>query len=179
MKNECKVHWDNAKVHVTAYNLSLLECLTSGGWNIDVAMQPAKSPDLNVQDLGYFNSLQSLQYTTPVKNTEELALAVFKAWDMLDPDSLCKIWYTLQMAMNLILSVNWNNKYKLGHSGRNKKTSGIYMTTHYVSKYRGPHAEATKESVCLASTVNFAGSERDDNSEVLYDSEFEEVKYDA
>ena len=38
MKKECKVQWDNAKVHVTAYDMSLLECLTSGGWNIDVAM---------------------------------------------------------------------------------------------------------------------------------------------
>ena len=87
MNKECKVQWENAKVHVTAYDLSLLECLTSGGWNIDVVMNPAKHPDLNLLDLGYFNSLQSLQYTTPVKNIEELALAVFKSWDMLDPDS--------------------------------------------------------------------------------------------
>ena len=54
-------------------------------------MQPAKSPGLNVLNLGYFNSLQTLKYTTPVKNIEELALTLFKAWDMLDPDSLCNI----------------------------------------------------------------------------------------
>ena len=53
------------------------------------------------------------------------------------------------------------------------------MTTNYVSNYRGPHSELTKESVCLASTVHFAGSDRDDNSAVSYDSEFEEVDYDA
>ena len=53
------------------------------------------------------------------------------------------------------------------------------MTTKYVSKYCGPHAEMTKESVCLASTVHFAGSDRDNNSSVSYDSEFEEVEYDA
>ena len=179
MNKECKVQWDNAKVHVSAYDLSLLECLTTGGWNIDVVMQPAKSPDLNILDLGYFNSLQTLQYTTPVKNVEELALAVFKAWDMLNPDSLRKIWYTLQRTMDLILSVDGNNNYKIGHSGRNKKSSGIDMTSNYVSKYRGPHAESIKESVCLASYVHFAGSDRDDNSVVSYDSGFEEVEYDA
>ena len=128
-----------------------------------------------VLDLGYFNSLQTLQYTTPVKNVEELPLADFKAWDMLNPDSLRKIWYTLQRTMDLIMSVDGNNTYKIGHSGRNKKTSGIDITTNYVSKYRGPHAELIKESVCLAPTVHFAGSDRDDNSVVLYDSELEEV----
>ena len=144
-----------------------------------MVMQPAKSPDLNVLDLGYFHSIQTLQFTTTVKNVEEVALAVFKAWDMLDPDSLHKIWYTLQRTIDLILSVNWNKNYKLGHSGRSKKTSGIDMTTNYVSKCRGPHAETTKESACLASTVNFAGSDRDDNSAVSYDSGIEEVEYDV
>ena len=81
--------------------------------------------------------------------------------------------------MDLILSVNCNNKYNIGHSGRSKKTSVITITTNYVSKYPGPHAELTKESVCLASTVNFAGSDRDDNSAVSYDSGIEEVEYDA
>ena len=142
-------------------------------------MQSAKSPNLNILDLGYFNSLQTLQYTTLVKNEEELALAVFKAWDMLNPDFLRKIWYTLQRTMDLIMSVNGNNNYKIGHSGRNKKTSGIDMTTNYVSKYRGPHAESIKESVCLAPIVHFAGSDRDDNSVVSYDSGFEEVEYDV
>ena len=179
MKKECNVQWDNAKVHVSAYDLSLLECLTSGGWNIDVVMRPLKSPYINVIDLGYSNSLQTLQYTTPVKNTEELALAVFKAWDMLDPDSLCKICHTLQRTMDLIMSVDGNNTYKIGQSGRNKKTSGIDMTSNYVSRYRGPHAESIKESAFLASTVHFAGSDRDDNSVVSYDSGIEEVEYDA
>ena len=53
------------------------------------------------------------------------------------------------------------------------------MTNNYVSKYRGSHAESTKESVCLPNTVHFAGSDRDDNSRVPYDSEFEEVEYDV
>ena len=96
-----------------------------------------------------------LQYTTPVENVKELALAVFKAWDMLDPDSLRKIWYTLQRTMDLIMSVDGNNTYKIGHSGRSKKTSGIAMTTNYVSKYRGPQAESTEETVCLPTTVHF------------------------
>ena len=110
---------------------------------------------------------------------EELTLAVFKAWYMLDPDSLRKIWHTLQMTMDLILSVDGNNTYKLGHTGRKKKTSGITMTTNYVFKYRWPHAELTKESVCIASTVNFSGFDRDDNSLVSYGSEFEEMECDV
>ena len=53
------------------------------------------------------------------------------------------------------------------------------MTTNYVSRYRGPHAAMMKELVCPAPTVHFAGSDRDDNSVVSYDSGIEEVEYDA
>ena len=50
---------------------------------------------------------------------------------------------------------------------------------HSWRRYRGPHAEFLKESVCLPSTVHFTGSDRDDNSVVSYDSGFEEVEYAA
>lgn len=38
--------------------------------------QPANLPDFNVLDLGFFNSIQSIQYKTSSKTTEELVAAV-------------------------------------------------------------------------------------------------------
>ena len=73
----------------------------SDEWNINVVMQSPKSPNLNVLNFGYFYSLQMLQYTTPVKNIKELELAVFKGWNMIDPGSIHRIRYTIQITIDL------------------------------------------------------------------------------
>ncbi|POM74333.1 Hypothetical protein PHPALM_8725 [Phytophthora palmivora] len=47
-----------------------------GGWDIQIVSQPPRSPDMNVLDLGFFHSLQSLQYKTPTFDTDGLIAAV-------------------------------------------------------------------------------------------------------
>jgi hypothetical protein len=67
--------------------------------------QPAQSPDLNVNDLGFFASLQSMYYRTSPKNVIELIEMV----------ESYHIWLSLQCCMNKIIEEKGDNKYKLPH----------------------------------------------------------------
>ena len=61
-KGEIIIQQDNAKPHCSInHELIVLEC-QKDGWNITFQCQPPNSPDLNVLDLGYFNSIQALQH---------------------------------------------------------------------------------------------------------------------
>jgi hypothetical protein len=70
------IQQDNAKPHVSPNDGLFCEAAKQGGFDIRLTCQPANSPDLNVLDLGFFNSLQSIQYKTSSKTTEELVAAV-------------------------------------------------------------------------------------------------------
>lgn len=56
-----RIQQDNASPHVEANDAEVLAAGREDGWRIIIDCQPAQSPDLNVLDLGYFNSIQSLQ----------------------------------------------------------------------------------------------------------------------
>ncbi|RHY23533.1 hypothetical protein DYB32_009153 [Aphanomyces invadans] len=55
------LHHDNATPHA-AITDELLATVFTDGWTFVVWCQPPNSPDLNVLDLGFFASIQSLQY---------------------------------------------------------------------------------------------------------------------
>ncbi|KAG3094513.1 hypothetical protein PC121_g2980 [Phytophthora cactorum] len=56
------VQQDNAEPHVLEDDSELEAAGSIGGWTIQMRCQPPRSPDLNVLDLGYFSSIQALQY---------------------------------------------------------------------------------------------------------------------
>jgi hypothetical protein len=82
--------------------------------------QPAQSPDLNVNDLGFFNSLQSLYYQSLPKNSIELIEMVDKAFKNYDWHKLNRLWLTLQSVMNKIIEERGGNKYKIPHMNKER-----------------------------------------------------------
>ncbi|ETI53387.1 hypothetical protein F443_03632 [Phytophthora nicotianae P1569] len=66
-KRTIYIQQDNAKPHVSVDDPDIMAAGRSGGWDIRMRCQPPNSPDLNVLDLGYFRSIQSLQYQTEWK----------------------------------------------------------------------------------------------------------------
>jgi hypothetical protein len=64
---------DNASPHNCVTSQLLLQCGVIG---IEAANQPPNSPDFNVLDLGYFNSIQSLQNQKFSRTIEDLVDAV-------------------------------------------------------------------------------------------------------
>jgi len=47
-----------------------------GGWSVQLKNQPPNSPDLNILDLDFFNTIQSLQYEKAPGGIDELIVAV-------------------------------------------------------------------------------------------------------
>jgi hypothetical protein len=91
--------------------------------NIDVIplFQPPNSPDLNILDLSFFNSLQSRQFRGTLGNCSatlvDTVIDTFLEypWEVLDWAFL-----TLQSVMNEILKCDGNNNFKLPHLNKSK-----------------------------------------------------------
>ncbi|GJN24769.1 hypothetical protein PR202_gb12531 [Eleusine coracana subsp. coracana] len=63
---------DNAPSHVHVDDPAFCEAAQQGGWDIRLKCQPSNSPDLNILDLGFFRTIQAIQYKKSAKKVEEL-----------------------------------------------------------------------------------------------------------
>ncbi|KAF0706140.1 hypothetical protein AaE_014255 [Aphanomyces astaci] len=103
---------DNASPHASVTTQRLLERGVTG---IGVSNQPPNSPDFNVLDLGYFNSIQSLQSRKCTRTVEELIDAVKSSFHELPRDNLSKNFISLQKVMEKTLEHMGRNDYKMPH----------------------------------------------------------------
>ena len=110
-----KVQQDNARPHVPVDHPEVVQAGKSDGFNISLMFQPPNSPDFNVLDLGFFNSIQALQQMESARTVDELILAVENALAMLSVEALNDAFLSLQMAMESTLKVGGGNDYKLAH----------------------------------------------------------------
>ena len=55
---------------------------------MQLVQQPSNSPDMNVLDLGFFRSIQALQFQKATYNVRQLLRAVNLAFENLNPQSL-------------------------------------------------------------------------------------------
>jgi hypothetical protein len=119
-----KIQLDNAPVHPRPGRLGerlsqhLAQLRDEAGWNIDFVAQPANSPDTNTLDLAFFRAIQTLQYSKPAKNLDELIANVEEAYAELPIDVCRHVWSTAQIIMNSILLSAGGNEYKLPHIGK-------------------------------------------------------------
>ncbi|CAM9287194.1 unnamed protein product, partial [Ascophyllum nodosum] len=66
------VQQDNAPAHKINDDPDIVAVGTADGWNIRLINQPPNSPDTNILDLFFFNSIQSLQDRTTLRTVDEL-----------------------------------------------------------------------------------------------------------
>ena len=114
------IQQDNAKPHCAIDDPALVNATTEDNWNISFRCQPPNSPDLNVLDLGYFNSIQSLQHKKVPKTIDDLISAVNESFLELTSESLQNVFLSLQMVMDEIIRCEGGNNYKLGHMSKAK-----------------------------------------------------------
>jgi len=89
------IQFDGAGPHKGKGNLENLNRIGKlFGWNIQFIIQPPQSPDLNVNDLGFFRSLK--MRVNNLKNngqtTDLLSERVMEAWNSYDANTLERIW---------------------------------------------------------------------------------------
>ena len=114
------IQQDNAKPHSASCDNKLQESALEDGWDIQLKRQPPNSPDLNVLDLGFFASIQSLQHQDSPSNIDELIESVQKAFASQKREAADNIFLSLQQAMTGVLTVRGDNTYKLNHMGKDK-----------------------------------------------------------
>ena len=111
---------DNAKPHHARIRAAVEKAAKDDEWNVVVKPQPPNSPDFNVNDLGFFNSIQNLQHKQAAKNIDEMIAAVDNDFHDAKRDTMDDVFLTLQGVMQESLTVAGDNTYKLPHMGKNK-----------------------------------------------------------
>ena len=74
------IQQDNAKPHIHPDDPDIQLEGAKDGWQIKLACQPPNSPDFNVLDLGFFNSVQSIQQKKSARTIDELISNVENAY---------------------------------------------------------------------------------------------------
>jgi len=76
----CIIQQDNAKPHTSSADGAIAYALQHSGIDMMLSNQPPNSPDFNVNDLRFFNAIQSLQNQQSPKNIDDLVECVEKAF---------------------------------------------------------------------------------------------------
>lgn len=91
--------------------------------------QPPNSTYLNVLDLGFFSTIQSLQQKQATKSMDELIEVVQKFYDVFSSKDSNKIFLTLRLCMIEIMKVKGSNKYKISHMKKNVLLNEVKLPT--------------------------------------------------
>ena len=110
-----KIQQDNARPHISPQDDNFAASAQRLELNVKLVCQPANSPDLNVLDLGYFNSIQALQHQAAPSNIDKLVDAVQSSFNALERYKLNNVFLTLQKVMEACIMCDGNNTYKLPH----------------------------------------------------------------
>ncbi|RHY13927.1 hypothetical protein DYB32_010888, partial [Aphanomyces invadans] len=96
----------------------LLATVSTDGWTFVVRSQPPNSPDLNVLDLGFFASIQSLQYKSVSRTVDDIIEATLSAFECLGVEKLENVFLTFQAVMRLVIQHSGDNQFRLPHLGK-------------------------------------------------------------
>ncbi|CAN0272286.1 unnamed protein product [Ascophyllum nodosum] len=118
---EVFVQQDNAPAHNIANDPDIVAAGTADGWNIKLLNQPPNSPDTNILDLGFFNSIQSLQDRTTLNTVDELIEEVKRVFTAQESEALGRVWTTYQSVLEKIMLAKGDNDFKMPHL--HKKTA--------------------------------------------------------
>jgi hypothetical protein len=114
------IQHDGAPAHVGKGNAQYWPTMLAAryrGRKIKIVTQPAQSPDLNVLDLGFFNSLAHLTADEHSDSLSELLTAVEECYWSYPTDTLERVWQMQFNVYNSILQARGDNIYKMPHVG--------------------------------------------------------------
>jgi len=114
------IQQDNAPSHVPVNDEQFAAAVAQTGMDIRIINQPPNSPDMNVLDLGFFNSLLSLAYGTISVSIDELIANVQKEFNEYDPSTLNRVFLTLQGCLIEVMKDGGGNIYKIPHMDKDR-----------------------------------------------------------
>ena len=128
------IQQDNATPHVLPNDAGFLEAVAQTDLDIRLLQQPPNSPELNVLDLCFHCSLQSLTDCRAPMNIQELVQGVEEEFENYDPHKLFKSFMTLQAVMVEVMKDQGGNNYKMPHLHKERlQNAGEEITGVYCS----------------------------------------------
>lgn len=117
-----RIQQDGPNSHIPANDAAFGEGLRKMGVQNKILLftQPANSPDLNINDLGFFRALQSQYERFFPTNSEDIITYVQQAYAEFPKAKINRIWLTLMSVMNKIIEVHGDNNYKIPHLGKER-----------------------------------------------------------
>ena len=127
-----RIQHDNATPHRAMDAEDVEEyAMEEHGIRVEFEFQPAQSPDMNVLDLGFFNSLQSHQQERLASNVQEIINNVTAVYNAYPPEKLNDVFLTLQTVLEEVILKDGSNRFKIPHLGK-EKLSNAGMLPHVV-----------------------------------------------
>ncbi|KAK9733339.1 hypothetical protein RND81_04G061200, partial [Saponaria officinalis] len=124
------IQQDKTKTHINGDDPEFLRVAQADGFDIVLQCQPSNNPDLNINALGFFRVIQTIQHEKSLKTVGELIIAVEVVLNETNNVTLNYVWLSLMFCMNEILSDKGNNKYKLPHMNKKKLSRLGILPTH-------------------------------------------------
>lgn len=87
---------------------------------MQLVCQPPNSPDCNINDLGFFRAIQSLQYVKAAKNVDDQIKNVKSSFEELTATTLNNVFLTLMGCYVEMMKIKGGNKYKIPHMNKGK-----------------------------------------------------------
>jgi len=116
------VQQDGASPHTGKGNPEILNSAGMGhGWLVELVTQPAQSPDLNVNDLGFFASLKSRVWGMNACSIDGLVEAIFEQYEEYDGETLERVWQSLFKVYNQTLRKMGDNDFAVEHTEVKKR----------------------------------------------------------
>ena len=108
------------------------------GFTPIIVTQPPNSPDLNINDLGFFASLKVdvKRICTHCTSRQEMMVNVMKAFEEYPKEKIDGIWASWYNNLRSVMSCDGGNDYKQAHNGGKKRKretgSAIDLTVNLV-----------------------------------------------
>ncbi|CAN0246078.1 unnamed protein product, partial [Laminaria digitata] len=107
---------DGATPHTGKDNPEIFNSAGMGrGWLVELKTQPLQSPDLNVNDLGFFASLKSRVWRANANSVDELVKNIFNLYEEYGGDTLERVWQSLFKVYNQTLRKLGDNDFRVEH----------------------------------------------------------------
>ena len=83
---------------------------------VELVTQPAQSPDLNVNDLGFFTSRESRVWGMNAGSIDELVETIFQQYEEYDSPTLERVWQSLFKVYRHYVKMD-DNDFSVEHTG--------------------------------------------------------------
>jgi hypothetical protein len=117
-----RIQQDGPQSHIKEDDEQFLQGLRENGLEnkILIYTQPSNSPDLNINDLGFFRALQSMYATFSPRTASDIIEYVKRSYDDYPGNKINRIWLTLMGCMNKIIDCGGDNDYEIPHMGKER-----------------------------------------------------------